>query len=178
MSLHLLKRLRRQGKTAEILRQFDRGIAQRVIVRGMSEHYVHLLVIDGMGTFTHQSIIRREDIRLIRWGQEVVLSPASASYEMVGYIHLETLSGVLGSLDSKHIMATVYCETLNPVSSVTSRRFLVKEGMLLGEEINDLGQPCGYFGVNLADVTRLDFAGVNERRLEKLYAERALSVSA
>ncbi|MDZ4838569.1 MAG: hypothetical protein SGJ04_01045 [Bacteroidota bacterium] len=135
---------------------------------------IHIFSHEFAG-FNGYSIISREDINLVRWGErrlrlwekQLVQLPLLDT-EVEPIVDLDSWEKAIERLSDTHLM-TLYRSDAEPGNNILVGKVLdIYTDSLFMELVDSGGQRDGFVAITLDEISRIDFASSYERNLEKL----------
>lgn len=172
MFRRLLIDLCSEARVVDVRRSFIDPQDLRGRVLRVSEDLALLVLIGEEGTWDGLSVIRIEDITMVRYGNRQLSTweraLAAAAPPAVDHLSLSSWDSFLRTASRQGEVATLLCEANDPQGGFSGRNFVARGEVILADQITADGESDGRFGVLVNTITRVNVGGAYERSLQRL----------
>jgi len=171
MWAEVLKMLADTRDLVDIRRSPARVSDTRGFVLAVSEERVLVAVISDDVLPSGFSVLRLEDITLVRWGRgklkawQAALAPLMDDFVWRPQVDLTDWESVITSAARAACIVTLFRENLDSDMCYIGRNLQIESGVVRAEEISTEGALDGHFALLVRDLTRVDYGGSYEKAL-------------
>jgi len=178
MWAEVLKMLADTRDLVDIRRSPARVSDTRGFVLAVSEERVLVAVVSDDVLPNGFSILRLDDISLVRWGTgklkawQTALATVMGDFVWQPQVDLADWESVITSAARAASTVTLFRENLDSDRCYIGRNPQVDSGVVRAEEVSTEGALDGHFALLLQDLTRVDYGGSYERALLRVLGGR------
>lgn len=168
-----LSRVHEEGSLVDLRRDDIPGGTIRGFLAAVSAEFVVVSEVDDQCHFDGTTVLRKEDITLMRWDTEVLrawtrlLQESPSSPPPVRHLDLTSWESLVRSVAGREHVVTFHRELLDDTCHV-GINVEVEGESVIADEVSIEGTIDGRFALKVSDLTQVEFGGGYEQSLWRM----------